>query len=187
VGKPQEKRVLVVDDEDDVLFFLKTALEDAGFQVDTASSVDEALERIRAAAPDCVSLDMVMPGKSGIVLFHELRRNPTWSRIPVIFVTAYARDRKVREQLDAATALAESTMSGPATYLEKPVTAETFVRAVAALLHVELEEQGEGQKPSAKALRQEIQALVEDADPDALRKALAALKLGRRGQSPRTG
>lgn len=176
--KPQEKRVLVVDDEDDVLFFLRTALEDAGFQADTASSVDEALGRIRAAAPDCVSLDMVMPGKSGIVLFHELRRNPTWSRIPVIFVTAYARDRKVREQLDAAAALAESTMSGPATYLEKPVTAAKFVQAIAAALNVELSEGSEA-VPGAESLRQEVLSLLDGADPEALRKALEILKSSR--------
>jgi CheY-like chemotaxis protein len=181
VGKPQEKRVLIVDDEDDVVFFLRTALEDAGFQVDTAASVDEALGRIRAAAPDCVSLDMVMPGKSGIVLFHELRRNPKWSRIPVIFVTAYARDRKVREQLDAAAALAESTMSGPATYLEKPVTAEKFVAAVAALVGVPLEEGGAAATPSEATLREEIRALLTGADSQALQKALRILKEPDRG------
>ena len=45
--RPQDKRVLVVDDEPDVVIFLRTALEDAGFQVESALSVDEALGKIK--------------------------------------------------------------------------------------------------------------------------------------------
>ncbi len=181
MARPQDKRVLVVDDEEDVVFFLSTALEDAGFRVDDAFSVDEALAKIKASPPDCISLDMIMPGKSGIILFHELRRNPQWSRIPVLFVTAHAREEAVRQDLHAAGALAGSTLSGPATYLEKPVTAEKFVEAVAAVLHVELNAEGGAGASSEDALRGEIQALLKDADPAALAKALRALKEGRDG------
>ena len=52
--RPQDKRVLVVDDEEDVVVFLSTALEDAGFQVDQAFSVDEALRMIRARDRDLI-------------------------------------------------------------------------------------------------------------------------------------
>ncbi len=174
--RPQDKRVLVVDDEEDVVFFLTTALEDAGFQVESASSVDEALEKIRVSPPDCISLDMVMPGKSGIVLFHELRRNPGWSKIPVLFVTGHAREEAVRKDLHAAGALAETTLSGPATYLEKPVTAEKFLEAVAAVVKVEMGEEGEVTPAREEALREEIQDLLKGADPAALTRALQALK-----------
>jgi CheY-like chemotaxis protein len=165
--------VLVVDDEEDVVTFLRTALEDAGFQVEAARSVDEALSRVRAGAPDCISLDMVMPGKSGIVLFHELRRHRDWARIPVIFVTAHAADRKVRGDLDGA--LADSTMCGPATYLEKPVTAENYVRAMADVLKVELGG-AEPVHPDVEHLKQDLQRLAEGADPDALKRALEILR-----------
>jgi CheY-like chemotaxis protein len=174
--KPQEKRVLVVDDEEDVNFYLCTALEDAGFQVDSARSVDEALKLIRERPPDFVSLDMVMPGKSGILLYHEMRRNKAWAEIPLLFVTGHAKDEGVRRDLDAAAALAESTMSGPATYLEKPVTAAKYVQAVMEILGVEgREEQTAGQVP-AESLREELQELIKDADPEALKEALRLLK-----------
>jgi CheY-like chemotaxis protein len=176
MARAQEKRVLVVDDEEDVVFFLRTALEDAGFLVDGAGSVDEALAKIKASPPDCISLDMVMPGKSGIVLFHELRRNPPWSKIPVLFVTAHAKEETVRRNLDAAATLAERTLSGPATYLEKPVTAEVFVGAVAAVLHVELEPEGEIAEAVESSLREEIHGLLRGADAEALRKALKVLR-----------
>lgn len=169
------KRVLVVDDEEDVVFFLSTALEDAGFKVDTARSVDEAMERIRLRPPDCISLDMMMPGKSGIVLFHELHKNPPWSKIPVLFVTGHSKDEKVRKDLDAAAALAESTLSGPATYLDKPVTAAKFVRAVAAVLRVELPEEAP-REAAPDAAREELRDLLASADADTVREALRLLK-----------
>ena len=166
---------LVVDDEEDVITFLSMALEDAGFQTDSARSVDEALEKVRAAAPDCISLDMVMPGKSGIVLFHELHKNSAWSKIPVLFVTGHAKDERVKGDLDAAASLAQSTMSGPATYLEKPVTAESFVQAIAAAVGVELPEAGESE-PSPMDMRGELERLARTADPEALAQALRLLK-----------
>lgn len=171
--KAQGKRVLVVDDEEDVAYFLSTALQDAGFEVETASSVDEAVEKIRANPPDCISLDMVMPGKSGVVLFHELHKNPRWARIPVLFVTGHARDEKVRKDLDAAASLAESTLSGPATYLEKPVTAAKFVKAVAAAMHLDLPEAG---TPPAISESDELQELLKSADPETLKEVLRLLK-----------
>lgn len=172
MAKPGDKKVLVVDDEEDVVFFLSTALEDAGFRVETASSVDEALRSIKAAPPDFVSLDMVLPGKSGIVLFHELRRNPAWSKIPVLFVTGHAKEEHVSRDLNEA--LEESSMVGPATYLEKPVTGARYVRAVADLLGVEIE--GGGEEADAGDLRRQAEALLRSADSETLKEALRLLK-----------
>ena len=72
MAKPQDKTILVVDDEPDIVMFLSTALEEAGFNVVTAADGNEALERVKEATPDFISLDLVMPGKSGIRFFHEL-------------------------------------------------------------------------------------------------------------------
>ncbi len=174
--KPNAKRVLVVDDEEDVKYYLCTALEDAGFQVDSARSVDEALKIMREHPPDFVSLDMIMPGKSGILLYHEMRRNKAWAGIPVLFVTGHAKDEGVRRELDAAAALAESTMSGPATYLEKPVTAAKYVQAVADILHVEIAGVTAVGQADADSVRQELQELIQNADPEALKEALRLLK-----------
>ena len=57
----EPRRILVVDDEQDIRDFLKAALEDAGFQVQTASDGLEALEVVRNNPPDLISLDLVMP------------------------------------------------------------------------------------------------------------------------------
>lgn len=170
------KKILVVDDEEDVVYFLCTALEDAGFATDTALSVDEALEKVKTSPPDLISLDMIMPGKSGIVLFHALRKNPAWARIPVLFVTGHARDEKVRGDLDAAGALASSTLSGPATYLEKPVTAQKFVAAVSKILGAGRGAASEEAPSAEEQMRAEIESLARGADPDTLKRALDLLR-----------
>jgi DNA-binding response OmpR family regulator len=171
--RPAEKTILVVDDEPDIVFFLKVALEDHGFNVMTAFSGIEALEKMHQRKPDLISLDLVMPGKSGIRFFHELRKNKQWADIPVLFVTGHARDK-----LDGSSLiemLEGRTLVGPATYLEKPVNAETFIRNVKAILQVETTpaEQRELEKSS---LQQQIESLLPDAEPEALQKALKILR-----------
>ncbi|HXK37390.1 MAG TPA: response regulator, partial [Candidatus Paceibacterota bacterium] len=90
--KPEQKNILVVDDEPNVREYLKTILVDAGFNVITAGDGVEALEVIRKRKPDFISLDLVMPRKSGQKLLYELRHDAELSRIPVLIVTAHAQD-----------------------------------------------------------------------------------------------
>jgi CheY-like chemotaxis protein len=179
---PSEKTILVVDDEPDVVFFLRAALEDAGFNVITASNGDEALKRVKERQPDFISCDLVMPKKSGIKFLYELRHNKDWSRIPVVIVTAHAKDElgsnDLREILDG------KTLSGPHTYLEKPVSAENYVNMVMRELGIAIEEAAPVQAAQSasdpEALKKQIQALLASADPEALKKAAEIL----RGQKP---
>ena len=140
----------------------------------TAADGNEALERVKEATPDFISLDLVMPGKSGIRFFHELRRNKAWSKIPVMVVTGHARERasELTEITDART------VTGPALYLEKPIKAADFVRAVGQGLGVEIVEEEED--PATEALRREARALLDGADPKALAEALALLRKPKR-------
>jgi CheY-like chemotaxis protein len=173
MARPEDKTVLVVDDEPDIVMYLSTALEDVGFNVITASDGQEALERVAAGRPDFISLDLVMPRKSGIKFFHELRRNREWQRIPVMVVTGHARDEKGSQ--DLREILSEKTMSGPGLYLEKPIKAAEFVRAVAGALKVELPEASvPGVDPDE--LRREARSLLDRASPDELQAALEVLK-----------
>ena len=122
------KRVLVVDDEADVREYLKTALEDAGFAVQTASDGLEALAAVLAAPPDLISLDLVMPRHSGAKFYHDLQKDKKLAKIPVLIVTGHARDEVGRADFEAMT------MSGPGIYLEKPVRPASYVSAVRQLL-----------------------------------------------------
>lgn len=167
------KTVLVVDDEEDIRTFLSTVLEDEGFDVMTAADGVEALERMREQIPDFISLDLVMPRKSGIRFLHELRRNKKWSSVPVLIVTGHARDeiggRDLKEALDGAY------LSGPGCYLEKPVRPESYVAAVKRELKIE-DTSPAAPTEDPTAIRDEIVRLLGDADPEKLAELRKLLK-----------
>ncbi|MBI5463352.1 MAG: response regulator transcription factor [Ignavibacteriales bacterium] len=81
------KKILVVDDEQDILDLLTYNLAKAGFAVSTASNGKEALERAEAA-PDLILLDVMMPKMDGFEVVKELKRATATKNIPVIFLTA---------------------------------------------------------------------------------------------------
>ncbi len=87
-----KKTILVVDDEADVRNFLKAALLESGFTVILAEDGNIALEQVKKQIPDLISLDLVMPKKSGAKFYRELSKNKGWKKIPVIIVTGHARD-----------------------------------------------------------------------------------------------
>ena len=161
--QPLNKTVLVVDDEDDVRVFLTTALIEAGFEVETAADGFEALEKVQAKKPDLISLDLVMPRKSGVKFYHELTKDKQYADIPVLIVTGHARDDLGKADLK------ELTMSGPGIYLEKPVKPTNYIAAIKKLLGVEASED-EAQAAEAVELQNELKNLVDDADPETLRK-----------------
>jgi len=84
--------VLVVDDEVDIRDLAEMILKEAGFQVVTASSGDEALQKIEAEMPDLVLLDLVMLGRSGLETCKIIKSQPKTQHIPVVMFTALARD-----------------------------------------------------------------------------------------------
>jgi len=173
MSSPEEKTILVVDDEPDVVIYLKTILEDAGFRVVTASDGNEALEQVKRQKPDFISLDLVMPQKSGIRFFYELRHNKEWSRIPVIIVTAHAQDEKIKGDIEGM--LAERTIIGPRTYLEKPIKPYDYVELVKKELGISSESETESPTSEADQLRQKLQQLLSISSPETLKKALALL------------
>jgi len=172
MAKPEDKTVLVVDDEEDVREYFAMALEDAGFDVQRAENGNEALERIKEKTPDFISLDLVMPEKSGIRLLYELRQNNEWKRIPFVVVTAHGRDDAGRGDLEEI--LSSRTFSGPNMYLEKPVEAEQYVAFICEQLGVEHE--GEPAVKDANKLRGELQELMKSVDPEKLAEAVRLLK-----------
>jgi len=81
-------KILVVDDEPDVLRLASIILESEGYMVVTASSGEEALRMVSEGKPDLVLLDVVMPGLSGLDVCRELKRREETRGIPVIMFTA---------------------------------------------------------------------------------------------------
>lgn len=130
-----EKKVLVVDDEPDVRDFISTCLEDAGFQVRTAINGVDAEEKIAEEIPDCMTLDMVMPRKSGLSLIRKMRKHESWNNIPVIIITAHAKDDMAKEDVKEILMSSESKQENRF-LMEKPIVPSKLIDLVCRILNV---------------------------------------------------
>ena len=170
MARAQDKTILVVDDEPDVREYLAQILRDAGFQVLTTCDGDAALEIIRGHRPDFISLDLVMPKKSGHKLLYEIRKDRELARIPVVIVTAHAQDDL--GQFDFEQVMENRVISGPGVYLEKPVKPLDYVRCVQRALGIDETPEVEDRI----TLQEELKQHLATAEPQALRRALETLR-----------
>lgn len=120
----RKARILAVDDENDILLIVRTSLKDE-YDVDTASSGAEALQKIQDNPPDLVILDMMMPEMDGIEVLEEIRRMTQTATTPVIFLTGVSDKAKIREALDKGTQY----------YITKPFSYNDLVSKVAIALN----------------------------------------------------
>jgi two-component system KDP operon response regulator KdpE len=114
-------RVLVVDDEQQILRALRTSLRGAGYEVETADSVESALAAAAMRPPEAVILDLVLPDGTGTDVCRELR---TWSSAPVIVLSAVGEEREKVAALDA----------GADDYVTKPVGIDELLARLRAVL-----------------------------------------------------
>jgi DNA-binding response OmpR family regulator len=117
-------RVLVVDDDRDIRDLVTFKLEQAGYEVRQAEDGLQALDAVRAWAPDLVVLDVMMPGLSGIDVVRELRADPATSATPVILLTAKAQEADVETGF----------VTGADDYVVKPFSPRELVSRVQAVL-----------------------------------------------------
>lgn len=118
------EKILIVDDEEDLLYFVARRLRRLGFAVMTAGDGEEGLDKIQENQPDLVLLDIKMPKVNGYELCRALKRRPETKKIPVIFVTAQSR---LEDRLFAAAA-------GGDDFLLKPFEFEVLVGKIKKLL-----------------------------------------------------
>lgn len=124
-------KVLVVDDEPDAVEFVKTVMEEAGYDVISASNGVEGLEAAQAEKPDLIILDIQMPEKDGFATFVDIRKDPELKVTPVIMLTGVADRTGIRFSAgDMGDYLGEE----PDAYVEKPVDPELLQETVRKLL-----------------------------------------------------
>ena len=117
-------KILVVDDEEDVLELARVFLEAEGYTVQTAESGEEALARLEEDKPDLVLLDVVMPGLSGLDVCRRLKRDESTRGIPVVIFTALGTEVDMM--------LAEGDKADG--YLQKPFTRSLLLEKVKQFL-----------------------------------------------------
>ncbi len=119
------RRVLIIDDEDDIREVAALSLESvAGWEVLTASSGLQGLARAAEHKPDAILLDVMMPEMDGPATFRELRKNPATARIPVLLLTAKVQSTDQRRFADL----------GVEAVLFKPFDPLTLSRQIASAL-----------------------------------------------------
>lgn len=117
-------RVLIVDDEDYIRRLVRFVLEKEGYEVLVASSAEEGLRLLREEHPDVITVDLMMPGQSGLDLLAEKQADPSIRDVPTLVVTAVG----IREDLDRANEL------GATATLNKPFSHQQLSIAISSVL-----------------------------------------------------
>ncbi len=120
---PSTKKILIADDEPDILEILKFNLEAEGYNVKTAKNGIEAIELGKSFLPNLIILDIMMPGKTGIEVCEELRAIPSFKDTLIIFLTAMNDDFTEVKGLE----------SGADDYLAKPIRTKVLLSKVQSL------------------------------------------------------
>ncbi len=127
------KKILVVDDEPDVITFISIGSKDGV----------EGLELAKKERPDLILLDLMMPKKSGISMFQELRDDPHLSNIPIIVVTGVSEATGVdfrdfmykqppKDEKEPSGVTGETKYTAPDGYIEKPIDPDELIKLVEA-------------------------------------------------------
>lgn len=118
------KKILLVDDEPNILLSLEFLMKRAGYEVFTASNGEIALEKVKQAIPDLILLDINMPILNGYQVCEQIRATPKWQHIKIILLTAKGRD--VEKQKGMAM--------GADDYISKPFSNDQLIQQVSKVL-----------------------------------------------------
>ncbi len=110
--------ILIVDDESYIVTSLSYVMKNAGFEVDSAGDGEEALEKVKAKAPDLIILDIMMPKLDGFEVCKAVRANPDWNSVRIIMLTAKGRDSEREKGLEL----------GADDYLTKPFSTRDILK-----------------------------------------------------------
>jgi CheY-like chemotaxis protein len=128
-----QKKILVIDDEPDIITYLGTLLRKNGYDVCEACDGVEGMKKVIEEKPDLVCLDLIMPEKTGIKMYREMRKDDQLKKIPVIMVTGIeSADRW--DFRDFKKFIQERSIPRPDGYIEKPIDMEQFLKAVREVL-----------------------------------------------------
>ena len=118
------KKILIADDEPNIVAALEFLLQRNGYEVRTARNGEEALQLIEDDLPDLVLLDVMMPMRSGYEVCQRIRESAQWRHIKVIMLSAKGRDTEVNKGLETGADL----------YVTKPFSTRDLIAKIAGLL-----------------------------------------------------
>jgi DNA-binding response OmpR family regulator len=120
------KKILIVDDEPNIVISLEFLMKKEGFEVAVANDGEDALAKVASFCPDLVLLDVMMPRKSGFEVCEALRADPARSSLKIVMLTAKGRDTEV----------AKGLAIGADAYMTKPFSTKELLAMVKAMLGI---------------------------------------------------
>ena len=123
------KKILIVDDEEDVVSYLQTIFIDNGFEVVKAYNGTEARNMAESEKPDLITLDITMPEESGVKAYRDLQENDTTKNIPIIIITGI--DPEFKKFISS-----RKQVKPPEAYFEKPIDRDELLNKVNEILNL---------------------------------------------------
>jgi len=121
------KKILVVDDEEDMVVWLTTLLEDNGYTTISAYNGTEGFKKAKSEKPDLITLDVSMDQESGVKTLRHLQEDPDTANIPIVMVTGVSTDIKQFIERNKKIQL-------PAAFMEKPIDKDELINTVSKLI-----------------------------------------------------
>jgi two-component system alkaline phosphatase synthesis response regulator PhoP len=161
-------KILIADDEPDILEIIEFNLQAQGYDVTTAKNGDEAFEKAKQVKPDLIILDIMMPGKNGIEVCKMLRMIPAFKQTLIVFLTALSDETTEIKGLE----------TGADDYLTKPISPKVLVSKINALFRrLNKEETGIIRIGDLQINREKYSVTFKDADIVLARKEFELLSL----------
>ena len=125
----KRKKILVVDDEPDIAAYIRLLLENHGYQVVAASAAQQGLAVAKKELPDLMCLDIMMPKKTGVTLYQEIKVDPDLKDIPCIIISAYESAYSFKGEAFRRL-IRDPSIPEPLRFFEKPLDSPVFLNFV---------------------------------------------------------
>ncbi|RLB63321.1 MAG: DNA-binding response regulator [Deltaproteobacteria bacterium] len=150
-----KERILIIEDEEDILALVHYNLVKAGFKVDIATSGEEGLQKALQGRPDLVVLDLMLPNIDGLEVCRQLRNNPDLSEVAIVMMTAKGEEEDIIKGLEY----------GADDYIPKPFSPQVLIARIKAVLR---------RRVAGKSDRRENPIVVHDLTIDPRRNRVTA-------------
>ena len=128
-SKAARNKILIVDDEPDIVAYLTLVLDDHGYDVISATDGDEGLELARTENPGLLCIDIMMPRKTGVALYQEIKTDPALKHLQCIIISAYESAYSFKGEAFRRL-VKDTTIPEPLRFFEKPLDVPVFLEFI---------------------------------------------------------
>lgn len=123
-------KILIVDDEKDVVTYLSAVLENEGYTVYSAENADEGFDMYKIIEPDLLCLDIMMPQELGLTLYQRIKKIPEFASTPVMIISGVVSEK----EFEFRKLVPDESIPPPQEYIEKPINRAEFIKTIARLI-----------------------------------------------------